>query len=483
MYSPNKNKIIGKLRSGYTPVEITPNKALSSTFKNIFKPLIKRKDLDFFFELYNMDDINLKAWSFLGIYHILEDKQDIKDKNKDKLYSLVLDLLNEKREVTYYGGSVETRAALREHHITRLVELDNSLIFEPVLEYCNSFKGSPDGVIMELLEHVLSHSSEKYIEDMILHFSESIGSNEIGKKISIVNSFGNLCKKIALQRKVEITDLFKEYLKYPKDKEKSNFLKNRKLEELIFKVGALLELDLEEETLAFVDSLKYPYDSLDIIALRYKSNQKFQSILLKKLHESENPHFIMELLKGILILKDEIPKWEDLVIDNVTKYQLSDGDLITAMQNSGLINEGMMLSFLNKANEWTLKFLREYLIQYPERLNDWRDLNNSLIKILQSYKTPKKDSSETTRDYKIIKFILSIIIDLELKSFLEYSLETFKRLEDEKLKKIAIFPILKFGEQSLLLDLKNYMKKNHEVGKFVMQFLNSLERNEWSFYY
>lgn len=483
MYSPNKNKIIGKLRSGYTPIEITPNKALSSTFKNIFKPLIKRKDLDFFFELYNMNDINLKAWSFLGIYHILENKTDIKDENKDKLHSLVLDLLNEKSEVTYYGGSVETRATLREHHVTRLVELENSLIFEAVLEYCNSFKGSPDGVIMELVEHVLSYSSEKSIEDMILHFSESIGSDEIGKKISLMNSFGNLYKKVALQRKAEITNLFKEYLEYPKDKEKNNLPKKRKLEELIFKVGALLELDLEEETLTFVDSLKYPLDSLDTIASRYKNNQKFRAILLKKLQESENPHFIVELLKAILVSKDEIPKWEDLVIDNVTKYHLSDGDLITAMQNSGLISEEMMLSFLNKASEWSLKFLRDYLIQYPERLDDWGNLNKTLIDILQSYNNPKKDLSEINRDYIVIKFILSMIIDLELKNFLEYSLETFKRLEDEKLKKIAIFPILKFGEQSLLLDLKNYMKENQEVGKFVMQFLNILERNEWRFYY
>ena len=153
------------------------------------------------------------------------------------------------------------------------------------------------------------------------------------------------------------------------------------------------------------------------------------------------------------------------------------------MQNSGLISEEMMLSFLDKANEWSLKFLRDYLIQYPERLDDWRGLNKTLIDILQSYKAPKMDLSEINQEYKVIKFILSIIIDLELKNFLEYSLETFKRLEDEKLKKIAIFPILKFGEQSLLLDLKNYMKENQEVGKFVMQFLNSLERNEWRFYY
>jgi hypothetical protein len=419
----------------------------------------------------------------LGIYFILEDKTDIEDEHRAKLYSLVLDLLDEKSKITYYGGSVETRAPLREHHVTRLIELDNSLIFEPVLEYCNSIKGSPDGVIMELLEHVLSHSSERSIEDMILNFSESIESDDIGKKISIVRSIENLSKNVALERKEEITELFKEYLKRPIDKEGDDLPKKRKLKELIFKVGALLELNLEKETLAFVDSLKYPYDSLDIIALKYRNNEKFQSIILKKLRETENPHFIVEILRAILALKDTIPKWEDLVIDNVIKYQLSDGDLIKAMRNTGLISEEMILSFLNKASDWSLKFLREYLTQYPESIDNWRKLNDVLIDKLQSYKSPKKNLSESYQDYEVIKFILSIIIDLKLENYLEYSFEAFKQLEDEKLKKMAIFPILKFGEQSLLLELKKYMKENQEVGKFVMQFLNRLERNEWRFYY
>jgi len=476
MYSPNKNKIINKLRKGYTPIEITPNKDLASTFKNIFKPLVKRNDLDFFFELYNMNEVNLKAWAFLGIYHILEDKNDINDETKAKLHSLVLDLLSEKREITYYGGSVESRAPLREHHVTRIAELDNSLIFEPVLEYCKSFNGEPDSVIMELLEDVLSNSSDNSIEELIIHYSNLIKPTAIRMKISIVKSFENLADNISLQYNGKITSLFKEYLDYFKDQDNTDYLsKRRELEELIFKVGAKLDLELKRETLQFVNSLEYPYDSLDIIASSYKKNKEFQSIILKKLQESENPHFIVELLKAVLVLKGEISDWKRLVKDNVMKYQLVDVDLMNAMEKSELINEEMMISFLNNAEEWSLHFIREYLIQYPNQLMEWENLKNLMIEKLNTYKPSKEN--------KIIEFIFSLIIDLELKDFLKYSLEVFKKLESDKLKKMAIFPILKFGEESLLLKLKEYMKKDHDAGKFIMQFLNMLERNEWRFYY
>ena len=478
MYSPNKNKIINKLRQGYTPVEISPKKELSSTFKNIFKPMVKRKDLDFFFELYEMNDTNLKAWSFLGIYDILEEKAEVTDEEKAKLHSIILDLLAEKNEITYYGGSVESRAPLREHHVTRLVELANSLIFEPVLEYFNSFKGNPDNVIISLLEHVLSNSSDNAIEGIILSSSKLIESDAIRKKISIVKSFENLGRNIDLQQKGEITSLFIEFLDYFKDQENvdSDYSsKKRALKESIFKVGAELGLELEKETLQFIDSLEYPYDSLDIIAQKYKKNKEFQSIILKKLRESENPHLIVELLKAILVLEEEFSDWKNLVKENVMKYQLVDVDLMNAMEKSELISEKMMSSFLNKADAWSLKFVREYLMQYPTRLNEWENLKDNMIGKLKMYK-----SSEDTR---VIEFILSLIIDLELKSFLKYSFELFKQLESDKLKKMALFPILKFGEETLLLKLKDFMKEDHETGKFVMQFLTRLERNEWRFYY
>ena len=478
MYSPNKNKIINKLSQGYTPVEISPKKELSSTFKNIFKPIVKKKDLDFFFELFNMKDVNLKAWGFLGIYQILEGKKDLQDGDKARLHATVLDLLSEKSEIKYYGGSIESRAPLREHHVTRLVELETALVLEPVLEYVKSFKDSPDSVIMELLEHVVSNSSDNAIEEVLLNCSKLIRADAIRNKISIVKSFENLAMNIDVQKKEEITSLFKDYLAFFEDKANFNkdiFSKKRELEELIFKVGAELELELEKETLEFIDSLEYPYDSLDIVAFKYKKNDKFQSILLKKLRESDNPHFIVEVLKAILILEDRILDWKNIVIDNVMKYELIDSDLINAMEKSKLFNEEMTISFLNKADDWSLKFLREYLIQFPSRLIEWEKLRNLLVGKLENY-TPSKDSTD-------IEFIFSLIIDLELKDLLEYSFNTFKQIEDDKLRKMAIFPILKFGEESLLLKLKEFMKENQEVGKFVMQFLNRLERNEWRFYY
>lgn len=478
MYSPNENKIINKLRQGYTPVEISPKKELSSTFKNIFKPIVKRKDLDFFFEIYNMTEVNLKAWGFLGIYQILEGKKDLQDEEKAKLHATILDLLSEKSEIKYYGGSTESRAPLREHHVTRLVELDTTLIIEPVVEYIKSYKNPPDSVIMELLEHVVSHSSDSRIEDVILNCSKLIDADAIRKKISIVKSFENLAMNIDLKKKEEIASLFKDYLGFFEDRTNFNndiLSKKRELTELIFKVGAELELELEKETLEFINSLEYPYDSLDIIAFKYKKNDKFQLILLKKLRESDNPYFIVEVLKAILTLEDEILDWKNLVIDSVMKYELIDSDLINAMEKSKLINEEMTISFLNKSNDWSLKFLREYLIQFPSRLIEWEKLRNVLIEKLEAY-TPSKDRNG-------IEFIFSLIIDLELKDLLEYSFNIFKQIEDDKLRKMAIFPILKFGEESLLFKLKEFMKENQEVGKFVMQFLNRLERNEWRFYY
>jgi len=183
----------------------------------------------------------------------------------------------------------------------------------------------------------------------------------------------------------------------------------------------------------------------------------------------------VELLKAILVLEEEFSDWKNLVKENVMKYQLVDVDLMNAMEKSELISEKMMSSFLNKADAWSLKFVREYLMQYPTRLNEWENLKDNMIGKLKMYK-----SSEDTR---VIEFILSLIIDLELKSFLKYSFELFKQLENDMLKKMALFPILKFGEETLLLKLKDFMKEDHETGKFVMQFLTRLERNEWRFYY
>lgn len=486
MSKSNKEKIISKLSKGYTPMEITPKQDLSSTFKNIFKPLVNRKDLEFFFDLYKMNNTILKAWSFLGIYHILKERAEIDNDIELKLYPLILDLLNDNNEITYYGGSIETRVPLREHHIRRLAELYKSFIFTPVFEYCKSFDDNPDNVVVELLEYILSKSSDPLIEDLVLHFSDKIRKDDFNKIIHVIKSFENLNENIELQHKKEITELFKRYLKNFTSNngiDQESLTSKKQLEVLIYKVGALLDLELQDETLNFVNTLKIPYAFLDVIAAKYKNNEKFHSILLRKLNESDNPHFIVEILKAILVIKEKIANWEDLVIKNMMRYQIFDTNLIEGLHQSNLISDNLTVSFLNKGDDWSLKFLREYLIQNPNVLEEWSNLRKALIEILNSFKSPKEDIATYKKENEIKKFILSLIIDLELKDFLKYSLKNFENLEDENLRKMALFPILKFGEESLLLKLKELMKNNHEIAKFVTHFLDRLERNDWRFYY
>jgi len=479
----SKEKIITKLREGYSPIELSPKDELTSIYKQAFKPLIDKKNLDIFFEVYDTNEIILRAWGFLGIYHILKEKNIGDEGKRLKVQKIVLEVLGDQREINYYGGTTKVRTSLREHHVRRICELDTSLIFEPVFEYCNSFEGEVDEVIVDLLENVLSTVSNPAIEPLLLNHAKKISKGEFNMKIHIVNAFENLGLVNELKQIDAITDLFKSFLneiKQNKNNDHENLNKKNQLHKNILRVAAIIDLDLEEETLEFVDSLKYPYNSLNQIAKKYKTNKEFKSILLRKLKESDNPRFITDILKAILVLKENIENWKDLVIEQVKKYQLTDGILITEMQESNLINEDMILSFLHKGESWYLDFIREYLIYNPEVLDEWEGLRDEFIRILKLFNLPEQSSGK----FKVKKeLILKLIIDLKREDLVKYCLENFKNLDDDQLKKLALFPILKFGEESQLFKLKEIMKNNEETAKFVRRFWGRLERNDWRFFY
>ncbi|MFX0032041.1 MAG: hypothetical protein ACFE9P_05180, partial [Candidatus Hermodarchaeota archaeon] len=464
-----KEKIINKLRKGYSPIEVSPKDELTSTFKNIFKPIINRKDLEFFLDLFDTNEVILRAWSFLGIYYILEETKIKQEDKQLKIQNIILELLNDKREVYYYGGSSEIRTSLREHHVRRICELDNSLIFKPVFEYCKSFEGDIDNVIGELLENVVAKSADPSIEALILRYAKKIDKGDYNLKTHIVKAFENLYQFIELKERNSITELFKRYLsEIEEDKVSDQETLNNKLlfQKNIYRVAATLNLPLEEETLNFISSLKYPFDSLGQIAKTYKNNDKFKNILLKKLDESTNPRLITDILMAILVLKENVENWKELIVDNMQKYQIIDGSLIVEMQESNLLNENMILSFFNSGDNWSLNFIREFLVNNPEILDNWKLLKNEFIRILNLFE-PTENNLEKKKE-----LVLKLIIDLKEEDLVKYCLENFKFFEEENLKKLSLFPILKFGEESLLLKLKELMISNEDVAKFVKNFWN-----------
>jgi len=484
MSSSFQQKIIDKLRKGYTPVEQSPKANLASTYKNIFKPLVNRKDFNLLFELFDTNEVVLRAWSFLGLYHILEETSVYEEERIKKIQEIILEVLNDYREISYFGDSDELRTSLREHHIMRICELNENLSFKPAFEYCLSFDKVTDSVVSDLIEKVVSKTATLNVDSLILRLANNTSIKDFHLKNQMVKSFENLSQEGDVSKLNEITSLFKSYLtQINKDKiTDQQFLKNVKpLQESIFRVAAILNLSLEEETLEFVNSLKYPYNSLHLIARRYYNNNKFVSIILRKLEENENPNFISEILKAILVLKEKIKNWEELIIKNVRKFQIVDGSLISDMQESNLINQELIVNLLSEGDKWSLDFIRESLINNPEMLEQKQIVKNEFIKILKLTKPKTSDERETLIKKK--EMILKAIIDLQVKELVNISLENLQSLENKKLKKLAAFSILKFGEENLLLELKELMKKDADLAKVVLSLIDSLDRNEWKFFY
>lgn len=297
----------------------------------------------------------------------------------------------------------------------------------------------------------------------------------------MVKSFENLSGKKEVKNLTEITTLFKKYLTQIKENKitDQDFLKSVKsLQESIFRVGALIGLALEEETLEFITSLKYPYNSLDIIAKRYKNNEKFVSTILVKLEENNNPNFISDILKAIMVLKEKVHNWKEIVIENVKKFQIVDGYLIEDMQESNLINTEFVLELFKEGEQWSLEFIREFFNENPKLLGNWLEVRDEFAKILDM---PAEDKNKMLLDKK--EMIIKLIIDLQEKELVNYCLDNFKMFNDNKLKKLAVFPVLKFGEDKILHELKDQMKKDTDMAKFVLDFIDSLNRNDWKFFY
>ncbi len=484
MSSSFNQRIIDKLRKGYSPVEQSPKANLTSTYKNIFKPLVNRKDFNLLFELFNTNEVVLRAWSFLGLHHILEETSVYEEERITKIQKIILDLLNDSREISYYGDSIELRTSLREHHVRRICELNKRLSFKPAFEYCLSFDKVTDDVVSDLIENVVSKTAAPDVESLILRLSNNTSIRDFHLKNQMVKSFENLSQEGDVIKLNEVTSLFKSYLtQINEDKiTDQEFLKNVKLlQENIFRVGAILGLSLEEETLEFINSLRYPYGSLYLIAKRYYNNDKLVSIILKKLEESKNPNFIAEILKAILVLKDKIENWEKIIIENVRNFQIVDGSLINDMQESNLIDQELIVNLLNEGDKWSLEFIRESLNDNQEMLEQWHDVKNEFIKILKLATT--KTSDEKNALMKKKEMILKVTIDLQVEELVNICLENLQSFEDKNLKKLAAFSILKFGEESLMLEMKELMKRDADLAKLVLNLIASLDRNEWKFFY
>ncbi|TFF97343.1 MAG: hypothetical protein EU541_08365 [Promethearchaeota archaeon] len=479
---------IRELSKGYAPQRENAKPRIMKVYDKTFKPLLNRKDLDDFFDLYEYDDPIIKAWAFLGIYQILENKQYLYGEAKEKLENIVVDILDNNDKISYYSGDIETTVSIRTHHGRRISWLHPDIVFEPVYEYVKSKAPEMDKVIGELLEELLSKANDPKVEDLLLEYAQNIYSNDIEGKHVILQGFKNFGENTDLAHKEQVTEVFKTYLQDLWQKRKSsknNKLSNnqQELEHELIKIGALLDLELESETLKFLENLNGPFAALDQVAEHYKNNETFQSLLMEKLGNTTNQRFIKDILKAISLIKDQIPNCQELVIKKIEKYEFADTGLIMNLMESNLLDKSILLEMLKQGEKWQLEFVREFLNLYPEKLDEWNDLYDEVSSILTSFQDESSDKDSDSEFYQKKEFALNVVIDLKHPKLVQHCLTNFSNLDDDKLRKMALFSIITFGEDDLLLDLRKLMEQDETTQQYVKRFWNQLERRDWKFYY
>lgn len=473
-------KVIQELSIGYTPQSEGVKGKIAKVYDQTFEPLVRRKDLDAFFTIYKRDIPVLKAWAFLGIYLILEKKNYETKANLEQLHDIILDILNDKREITYFSGSIETKVSLREHHALRISWLHPDLVFKPVFEYCKSNINNFDKVMSKLLVDVLSQSPDSRVEDLLLNFADQTKKHQLYARRHIIKAFENFGQKTEIEHKEKVQKVFKKFLSETTGT--SNETSERILKDSIIEVASKLNLDLETETMDFLENLERPYKALSIIANRYKTSDRLKAILLTKLNDINNKHFIGDILRAIIILKNQVPNWQEIVMDNVRKYQLNDTDLIIALTESELLDQKKLIQFINEAKEWQLEFVREFLNTHLDILDTWEEFREEFISFLRRTK-PKENEEDLDHFIEKKKMIFSVIIDLNLKDMAEYCVENFINLENEELQKMALFIVIRFGNDKVWINLRKYMDKDKSTEEYVKKFWNQLERRDWKFYY
>ena len=98
-----------------------------------------------------------------------------------------------------------------------------------------------------------------------------------------------------------------------------------------------------------------------------------------------------------------------------------------------------------------------------------------------------KKEYKDTEEYKIFRrkkeLVLKLILDLDEGNLVESCLDNFINLDDDELKKICLFAMIKSNDASILTKLRTYMDDNPKEAEYVKKFWQYLKNRDWKYYY
>jgi len=327
------------------------------------------------------------------------------------------------------------------------------------------------------------------IEPLLLRHGKNVDSNDFITQLNLVLSFENLRRVIEIKEKEQIAQLFKVYLdNVNKDKTEENEkdealkaeirLRKKKLKEALFQVGAFLDIDLKGYLFDYIKSLTQSFENLPILAKVYKNDNQFIAIIIEKLENTTNSQLITNLLEAILEIQEGISNWREIILQYIKDYELNDQELIEKLGKTDLVNESLALTFLRSGLDWQLSFIRQFLINNPNKFEMWPKFKEELIILLEMFNSEQDSIFENKK-----RFVLRVLIDLDKRDMIKYCLKNYKYLNNDELKKTSLFAMINLGNEEIWSELRTLMEEDSESKEYITKFWKHLERCEWKFHY
>ncbi|MBN2151192.1 MAG: hypothetical protein JW839_07105 [Candidatus Lokiarchaeota archaeon] len=452
-----------------------------------FLPLTKELDnIGFFFDLFDMGSARLRAWGFLGIFHLLRDRTaedpDVRRLMPlARLHKAVIQLLQDERKVSEAAGCFIVEEPLRIHHVDRLCILDASFTLDPIWEYCTSPGTKADEVVGTLLEEAVSLAPKPGVEGVIMDHARKVRLPDFKTKNALANAIGNLSKRAGVQGRAEVSSMFKRWLKdvendkteqetvkgeteYVAQQRRSTIaIQKKRLQTTIISVAAALGLGFEPETIHWLKTTKgWGSHALGEIATAYRHSELFTGALIDILSDVTDPSFAAALLDTLA--ESRMPGWyDDLLKGYIRKNRVVGVQFLRRLAISDLVDEEIATNCLQFGGSDQYRFIVDFFAERPETMEKWHRFRKEFLELLAL--TRESGAFKHGRFYDAKKAVLTIARILKSEAVSAFCLKNVSDLSHGILRALAVKAILAIGKKEHCDEAHGFLESDEGLRK------------------
>ncbi|MHA1797816.1 MAG: hypothetical protein ACTSVY_05140 [Candidatus Helarchaeota archaeon] len=477
-------EILQHLEHMFTSEVIGPNAAPSPAF-DAFEKLLDLNDLEIFIDLWNSTNPILKAWAFLGISRLLQEKKavEVDSKHLTRIQNIIKELLIDDREIQTLLGCRLTHRKLNDIHLLTLNLLDGSIINAPILEYCKSEKSEINRIIGFLLENTISKITSNETEKLLLKIAKRTKVDDFETKDHVIEAIKKYYRRAQkIENKSELDFIFRLYLKENKEGKTefqmeserdrmilSNYKQN--IQANIIYLAMQLDLDFKKEIIEFIKNLVHQGSwVLPEIIEKFSNDEIISSVILEKLSNTTDSAVGSNLISGMM--KTNFPNWREHAKKYIKRNKRINLPTLREMRKQEFIDEEIMTTCLVDGHADQHMFIPEFFGLHPKIFDQWKKFQAEFRKILKIEEP--RDLSARFHFYNKKKTVLTLVKILKRNEFIQEIMENLKNLKNANLRVIAAEAIGEIGTKDQLNELKELLERDYGLKDFTSDGINPI---------